>query len=100
MPDTEKGTRVEAKVALGHNDEDDLSAMEQVLWCPNSGQPRRISVEGCEWHRSSADPECSNPANNIDGWHFCMDGHWERRVFWVEPPKDGYALHIRFKEER
>jgi hypothetical protein len=28
-----------------------------------------------------------------------MGGNWKKRVFWVEPPKDGVVLHIRFEEK-
>jgi hypothetical protein len=79
--------------------EDDLSAMEQVLWCPNRGQLRRIAREECERHRSEADPECTNPSNQLAGWHFCMGGNWRKRVFWVEPSKYGVVLHIRFEDK-
>jgi hypothetical protein len=81
------------------NPEDDLMAMEQVLWCPNRGHLRIIPLEECERRRSQGDPECTNPENQLEGWHFCRDGHWKKRVFWVEPPKDGYTLHIRFEDK-
>ena len=89
----------EAKTDSGGNGNDELMAMEQVLWCPHSGQPRRITLEECERRRASGDPECANPANQLDGYHFCLNGNWKRRVFWVEPCKDGLILHIRFEEE-
>ena len=89
----------EARVAPEDTHIDELMAMEQVLWCPNGGQPVRISLEECERRRADGDPECTNPTNQLGGYHFCLDGHWKRRVFWVEPPKDGYTLHIRFEKE-
>lgn len=78
---------------------DDLSAMEQVLWCPNRGQLAVIALEECERRRLEGDPECTNPKNQIDGWPFCMAGNWKKRVFWVEPPTEWVTLYVRFEDK-
>jgi len=94
------GARAEAEACSRGDGADDLSTMDQVIWCPNAGQPVRIPVEQCERRRAHGDPECANPANQLDGYHFCLGGNWQKRVFWVEPAKDGDTLRIRFEEER
>ncbi len=32
--------------------------MNESVWCPYKGQPRRVSWAACEWHRKENDPEC------------------------------------------
>ena len=93
------GAEVEPEAGGEETREDDLSTLEQVLWCPNQGRLRTIPLEESERRRLEGNPECTNPKNQIDGWHFCMGGNWKKRVFWVEPPTDWVTLYIRFEDK-